>query len=731
MGTHSLERLSRRAVDIQAFWLWRESAPRWIGLTAVVALAAALRLANLAPLGYANHYYAAAVESMLQSWHNFFFVAAEPGGSVSVDKPPVGLWLQAISAHFFGVNGFGLLLPEIVAGLLSIMLVYHLVQRSFGTTWGLLAALVLAITPVTVAVDRNNTIDSTLIFTLLLAAWAFIIATERGKLRYLLLGAALTGVAFNIKMLEAYLPLPAFYALYFLGSPERLWRKLGNLTLASVLLLAISLSWAVAVDLTPADQRPYVGSSGDNSEISLILGYNGMERLMGMGGHGGLLSGLLGGNRDGGQFSGPARGGNSLFQRPSARGNGGFSFPSQGRGGGFPQLGAGGDGGFPHRVPNGVPPGGEQGIPGGFVWGFGGGFGGMDGTGRAGVLRLFSAPLSNQMSWLLPFGLLSALLLAFRTRPTWPLSARHRALVLWGGWLLTGMAFFSVAGFFHPYYLATLAAPAAVLVGIGAREGWRARGEHHWLGAGLLVVAVGATLRFQVATVMAFTKDTWWLPAAVGLLFVGAVLLLASTIRPLERNAAAGFACLLAAILITPGIWSGLTTLNPSANQSLPSAYGGRPQEPVNGGGLQVNQALLDYLQSRTRDVKYLMAVPSSMQGADYVLATGRPVLYLGGFMGQDHVVTGEELSRMVADGELRYIYWNRTTRGGGLGVQSDLSAWVAANCTPVQGFDTATRNSGAPDGTSGASLPNSVVPFMGGGEMQVSLYACGPASTP
>ncbi len=219
------------------------------------------------------------------------------------------------------------------------MVVYHLVRRSFGTVAGLLAALALAITPVVVATDRNNTMDSTLILTLLLAAWAFIVATERGKLRYLLLGAALVGVGFNIKMLEAYLPLPAFYALYLLGSQERLWRKLGNLALASVLLLVVSLSWAVVVDLTPANQRPYVGSSGDNSVTSLAIGYNGVERLLGMGGRGGLLGGLLGGlNTGGGSHVGAQQhpqgqrsngwssqrrqGGNFTFPQPGPRANG-------------------------------------------------------------------------------------------------------------------------------------------------------------------------------------------------------------------------------------------------------------------------------------------------------------------------------------------------------------------------------------------------------------------------
>ncbi len=148
---------------------------------------------------------------------------------------------------------------------------------------------------------------------------------------------------------------------------------------------------------------------------------------------------------------------------------------------------------------------------------------------------------------------------------------------------------------------------------------------------------------------------------------------------------------------------------------------------------MRIDEALLRFLQAHTSDTRYLMAVPSSMQGSDYVLATGRPVLYLGGFMGQDRVVTADDLSRMVADGELRYIYWN-SSRGGFRGFggnsanQSEISSWVASNCTPVQGFNTQTQNSGAPDGTSSRTGRSGGGFFGGPGGMQVSLYQCSPA---
>lgn len=701
-----------------ALRLSRETVLGWIGLAAIVALAAALRFANLDAIGYANHYYTAGITSMLQSWRNFFFVAAEPGGAVSIDKPPVGLWLQAVSAYFLGVNGLAVLLPEILAGLASVVTLYHLVRRSFGTVAGLLAALAVAITPIVVATDRNNTMDSTLILTLLLAAWAFIKATESRKLRYLLLGAVLVGIGFNIKMLQAYLPLPAFYALYFLGASESLRRKFVNLALATVLLLAVSLSWAVAVDLTPADQRPYVGSSSTNSVLELMLGYNGIQRLTGMGGSISSFVARLSGSGSG--FPGGSPDGNGNVA-PFGQGTDG-SFPQRPQdGGNSPSQGQDGNGQF--QPPNvGGRGNGQSTQPG--ARGLGGAF---PGTGQPGLFRLFIPPLSKEVSWLLPFGLFGTGLLLFGTRLRWPLMTEHQTLVLWGGWLVTGGVFFSLAGFFHEYYLSMLAAPLAALVGIGAVGLWRLRERRPWLAIGLLLLASGATLAFQAVTATSFTTAAWWLPITVALFVIGAALLVTSAGGRVRYASVVGFVCVIAALLLTPGIWSGLTVLNSSSNQSLPAAYSGQASGPANNGGLQINQALLDYLTENTQGSGYLMAVPSSMQGADYVIVTGRPVLYLGGFSGQDQVVTADGLAQMVANGELRHVYWN-ASGGNGFGGQrgnpSDISTWVTSACTPVQGFDTATLSAGAPDGAQGG-LSNGGIPFGGGRQMQMTLYDC------
>jgi 4-amino-4-deoxy-L-arabinose transferase-like glycosyltransferase len=156
-------------------------------LSAILALSAFLNLSWLTSEGYANVYYAATVKNMLASWHNFFF-ASYDAGFVSVDKPPLGLWIQAASAYLFDFHGWSLLLPQALAGVLCVALLYYLVGRSFGAVAGLLAALALALSPISVATNRHNNLESLLVLAVLLAAWAFILAAETGRLRWLVVG---------------------------------------------------------------------------------------------------------------------------------------------------------------------------------------------------------------------------------------------------------------------------------------------------------------------------------------------------------------------------------------------------------------------------------------------------------------------------------------------------------------------------------------------------------------
>jgi 4-amino-4-deoxy-L-arabinose transferase-like glycosyltransferase len=263
-------------------WVREQAAVHWhrLALAAIVALSACLNLFQLTNEGYGNTYYAATVKNMLTSWRNFFFVSFD-AGFVTVDKPPLAFWIQAASAKVFGFQGWSIVLPQAIAGLLSVGLIYHLVRRAMGPMAGVLAAFTLALTPISVAISRHNNLEGLLVLSLLLAAWAFVLAAETGRLRWLLLGAVLVGLGFNIKMMQTFLVLPAFYLLYLVAAPVSWFKRIVHLGFTTAVLLAVSLSWAVAVDLTPPDQRPYVDSSSTNTVMDLIVGFNGTNRLTG------------------------------------------------------------------------------------------------------------------------------------------------------------------------------------------------------------------------------------------------------------------------------------------------------------------------------------------------------------------------------------------------------------------------------------------------------------------
>ena len=281
---------------------WLSERPHVIGLAAILALAAFLDLFRLERNGYANEYYAGAVRSMLESWHNFFFVSFDPGGLVSVDKPPLALWLEAISAKIFGYSGWSILLPEALAGIGAVWLLYLLVARVFGRWAGLAAALALAVSPVSVSVNRDNNPDALLALLLVAAAYVGVRAVESGRLRTLVLCAVLVGLAFNTKMLAAMVVVPGL-ALAYAAFAKVPWRRRAvHLVIAGVVLALVSGAWMTAVDLTPATSRPYVGSTSDNSAFSLAFDYNGLGRVTGQtggtsfGGGGGGLGGAFSGS---------------------------------------------------------------------------------------------------------------------------------------------------------------------------------------------------------------------------------------------------------------------------------------------------------------------------------------------------------------------------------------------------------------------------------------------------
>ena len=286
-------RLARRARVIRI-----AARPHAVALGAILALAAYLDLWRLHRNGWANTYYSAAVHSMLESWRNFFFVSFDSGGLVSIDKPPLAFWLQAASAKVFGFSTLSLLAPEALAGVAAVGVLYLLVARHFGRAAGLVASLALAVSPVSVAVNRDNNPDALFVLLLVAAAWAGARAIESGRLRWLAASAALVGLAFETKMLVAAVVVPALAAGYLFFAPRRWRTRILQLLAAAGVLTVVSSAWIVAVALTPAADRPYVGSTSDNSALGLALGYNGLGRVDGQSG------GTSSGGGLGGAFSG-------------------------------------------------------------------------------------------------------------------------------------------------------------------------------------------------------------------------------------------------------------------------------------------------------------------------------------------------------------------------------------------------------------------------------------------
>ncbi|MSP74692.1 MAG: glycosyltransferase family 39 protein [Rhodospirillaceae bacterium] len=246
------------------------------GLAVVLAIAAVLRLWRLEDNGFGTEYYAAGVRSMLQGGWLFFYNAFDPAGFISLDKPPVAFWIQTGFASLLGFSGWTIHLPQALAGVGSVAILHRLVRRPFGIAAGLTAGLLLAITPIAVAIDRSNNADSWLVFFLLLAAAAAL----RGRGLSFVLAMVLLGLAFNVKMLAALVCGPALVAAYLAAAPFDWRRHLFWLSAGAAALVVVGLSWAAAFDLTPRDDRPYAGSSSTNSMLELIVMHNGLERFV-------------------------------------------------------------------------------------------------------------------------------------------------------------------------------------------------------------------------------------------------------------------------------------------------------------------------------------------------------------------------------------------------------------------------------------------------------------------
>lgn len=630
-----------------------------IALVFIAMLSGALNFANISKESFGNTYYSAAVRSMSMSLKNFFFVSFDPSGFITIDKPPVGFWFQAISTKIFGYSGASIMLPQALSGVLSVTMIYFIVKKVFGSTAGLISSLCLAITPVFVAASRNNTIDNTLVLFLVLAAWSYTMALLDGRLRFLLLSFIFIGVGFNIKMLQAYMILPALYITYLLSSNIVLKSRLVNLLISTFILLSVSLSWALSVDFIPEKDRPYVDSSTNNSVIELIVGHNGLERL-----------GLSTQNT-----TAP----NSTGYRPS-----GIMQRTHGDGtdAGPPKLSFR-QGAFPKNSSNST--GNSAGNLGSTS--LNGSFGAQV---KAGITRLFSKNiLSDQIVWFIPLAIIGFIVSAISEKLSFGLSTiRKQSLAMWALWFLPEFIYFSwTTGTFHPYYLTMLAPPIAALAGIGIVSMWQQFSNCHWT-KWFLPISLVFNASIQLLMLYYFVDYSKIIIALFIMLIlftlVPSVTLIyiisnenyhKSTVKIKFSKYLVSAA--LFGMFVTP-LTGSLLAVTKNLSSSFPAAGLELFKNSTSNNSLTLtskSSKLIDYLvKNKSANQKYFLVVSSSSDAADIIIKTGEPVMATGGFLGNVSSISLSAFQKLVENGDIRFVM----TGGKGSGsFDSEIMTWV------------------------------------------------------
>ncbi|MBV9088966.1 MAG: glycosyltransferase family 39 protein [Mycobacteriaceae bacterium] len=257
---------------------------RWVtrlALAVLLAGTAVLYSYNLGANGWANAFYSAAVQAGAQSWKAFLFGSSDAVNSITVDKPPMSLWPMELSVRLFGLNPWSILVPQALMGVAAVALLWDAVRRRFGETAGLVAGLVLALTPVAVAIFRYNNPDALLVLLMIGAAWALLRAVDDGRTRWLVLSGVLVGLGYLTKQLQVALVLPAFAIVYLFAAPPKLVKRLWQLVVGLAAAVVTAGWWVATVQLWPAADRPWIGGSQRNSILELTFAYNGFGRLTG------------------------------------------------------------------------------------------------------------------------------------------------------------------------------------------------------------------------------------------------------------------------------------------------------------------------------------------------------------------------------------------------------------------------------------------------------------------
>jgi 4-amino-4-deoxy-L-arabinose transferase-like glycosyltransferase len=610
-------------------------------LIAIVALAAVLMLLEVTRSGYGNTYYATGAFAASHSWSALFHNAADLSGYVSLDKGPLPDWLMGLSGRVFGFASFSVMVPDALYGTTTVIVLYDAVRRALGREIALLAALMMALTPVAVLVGRYNTPDALLLMLLVCAAWSLTVAAQSGRLRELLLCAGCLGLAFNTKMLEAYLVLPAFAIAYLVAGPRSLRRRLGQLAAATGVMLIVSLAWFAAMMLVPATDRPYVGDSTDNSWFGLIFEGDGVQRVAG---HAGAFTSHFEGN----------------------------------------------------------------------------------------LLYLLNSHVAGQIAWLLPLAIVG---LALGLASTW-CSRRADpacgAYLLWGTWMMVCAAVLSFsAGARHAYYTSILAPAVATLAAAAIVTLWRGSRGSRLTAAGLAFVVLGTSaLSFAVlAHVGDFLPWLRWLVLACGLLAAVAVLAAQARTRVSASVRALAAVAVTLAVLGGPAAYSIATVTRahtgydpiagPAVAERAPVAAVAH-SDALTTVTLARSLSLIDaYLLAHRDGAHFLLAATDAKTADPLALATGLPVITLGGFSGVDPAPTAAQLARLVSSGQLRYVLVDasRVLPRSVAQWASSAPTWAERHCARV------------PSASIEKSVGRGASPIVSPIVSTVSLFACAKAA--
>jgi 4-amino-4-deoxy-L-arabinose transferase-like glycosyltransferase len=597
-------------------------------LAAILLLSGLLEFVRLSQNGYANSFYSAAVKSMLRSSSNFFFVSADPNGLITVDKPPLALWLQGLSAKLFGFAPLSLLIPEGICALLAVALLYRIVAPRFGSLAGLLSAFTLAVFPSFVATSRDNGVDPLLVLLMLAACGAALAAIDSGRLRTLVWCAVLAGLAFNTKSLAAVLCVPGIAVGYLVCAPGSLRRRLLALLVGGGVYVAVAVSWSLVVDLTPASQRPFVGGSLTNSAFQLEFGYNGFGRVGGQQGGPGTTTQSL----TSAQLLPLVRPGvdHVPLSAPERR-----YFATHPRGSAHSHA----------KAPPSVAVSGRQRLAEPIAFG-----------GTRSPVRIFGAGLGGQGAWLIPLALIGmiALGLVVRRRD----DRRAAGLFVLGGWFLVELATLDFSkGIVHPYYASALGPGVAAMVGAGAvalvslvRSPESRKALRGYL---LMVLAVAGTVAAQLVLIDREGDPLWWRIPLV-------VLCLCALIAIPAARARAGWAVAVAlgALLVAPTVFSFSVWLAP-VDGTFPAAglyshagYGGIGFTAVD---VRAYRGMIAYIESNGVTKPYALLTQSSDQAAPLILL-GLAASAEGGYGASDPALSNARLAELVASGSARYV---------------------------------------------------------------------------